>query len=66
MTKGDLILSLFLALTALVGFISNLCIHIQIGGRLIDMGMYLTFFAMWSVILYATIQEYKKRKNKLK
>lgn len=66
MDKGDLILSTILVIVALTGFISNLCTHIQVGGRLIDMGMYLIFCAMWSGVLYITIQERKKRKNKLK
>lgn len=66
MDKGDLIISTILVIVALTGFVSNLCIHIQVGGRLIDMGVYLTFFAMWSGVLYVTIQERKKRKNKLK
>lgn len=66
MDKGNLIISIFLVIVALTGFVSNLCIHIQDGGRIIDMGMYLTFFAMWSGVLYATIQDRKERKNKLK
>lgn len=66
MDKGDLILSTILVIVALTGFISNLCTHIQVGGRLIDMGMYLTFFAIWSGVLYVTIQKRKERKNKLK
>ena len=66
MDKGNLILSAILVIVALIGFVSNLCIHIQDGGRLIDMGMYLTFFVMWSGALYVAIQERKERKNKLK
>ena len=66
MDKGNLILSVTLVIVALTGFVSNLCIHIQDGGRLIDMGMYLTFFVMWSGALYVAIQERKEHKNKLK
>ena len=66
MDKGNLIISTTLVIVALTGFVSNLCIHIQVGGRLIDMGMYLIFCAMWSGVLYVTIQERKERKNKLK
>ena len=66
MDKGDLVLNAALVIVALIGFVSNFCTHIQVGGRLIDMGMYLTFFAMWSGALYVAIQERKERKNKLK
>ena len=65
MDKGNLVLSVTLVIVALTGFVSNLCIHIQDGGRLIDMGMYLTFFVMWSSALYVAIQERKERKKKL-
>ena len=47
MDKGNLILSTILVIVALTGFVSNLCIHIQDGGRVIDMGMYLTFFVFY-------------------
>ena len=66
MDKGNLILNAALVIVALIGFVSNLCIHIQDGGRLIDMGMYLTFFVMWSGALYVATQERKERKNKIK
>lgn len=41
--KGDLVISATFVIVALTGFVSNLCIHIQDGGRLIDMGMYLLY-----------------------
>ena len=66
MNIGDLILSSFLVLTTLIGFVSNLCIHIQDGGRIIDMGMYLALLAVCSAALYVAIEEYRESKNKIK